>query len=142
MWWLWFLPLPVVCLLLIVGPVISIEFGCNVFTTWFTAELSNAEFRCMLELIFTDPQMKVDIYRVVGDEYSCWIANGYFGFSVNEIKRFTPYQKWLFFKRFRKWRYDQLVVVEDKLHKDKLQALLFRKKLDSMLEEENDNADN
>jgi len=118
--------------------IASLIFNVRTVGQMFTGELTNAEFRCMLDLIFEDPALRMNGSYIDNAEYSCRVIEGYYGLTINGVWNFTPYQKILFFKRLKKWKQSHLdqSAGPDPLNKAKLAEKVFQKQLDSMLEEE------
>ena len=126
----------VVCISFSAWMIFMAEFNRPNPFTWFNGELTNAEFRALMDLVFNDPAVMFDGYNIIGGGYRCWVANGHFSFSVNDVKNFTPYQRILFFRRYKEWKKDKRIGKVDKLNRAKLAEICFSNQVDSILEEE------
>lgn len=104
------------------GLICSCKFGLEHPRQIFKGCVSNKEFKIMMWEIFKNANY--DGYRVSGNGYAAWVANGYFGFNINEIKDFSLYQRILFFKTWNKLLKQALKEqAQEKLQIDKLKML-------------------
>lgn len=79
----------------------------------FKGCISNKEFNTLMDVIFEDSNLKVDEFRVQTPNYSVWIANAYYGFTINEVRSFSYLQKKRFFKRVETHRLKKALLTKN-----------------------------
>lgn len=86
---------PLLASILIFG-IPSIIFPIAVFGNpyrLFFGILSNKEFNSLITKIFTSPDFTLTEYHAKGAGHDIWLANRYYGFSINGVKQFSYFQK-------------------------------------------------
>lgn len=83
--------------------------------------LTNKQFDNLIYQIFNDSDLKYDKYRVKTKDYKVWIASGYCGFQINEVYDFSFYQKFKFYRAFKKFK-KTLNINENQSKLDKLKV--------------------
>lgn len=85
--------LPFICIMNNSGPLGLITSVCS----W-------KEFKILTQVILEDPDMHYDQFNVRTKDYEVWYCNGSFGFKINDISRFSLFQKLYFLHKFKQLR--------------------------------------
>lgn len=73
----------------------------------FKGCISNEEFDTLLEILFNDPKFEIKEYAAKNADWQVWYHGGYKDFNINDLDRFSFFQKRKFYKRLEQYKLDK-----------------------------------